>query len=322
MIKENELPHDGFRSGTNPLIRAQFTKDLTQFLSSRVKKSDVWPGIKSDDLIAGIIDALKLISNQFPHGMGIALLLALSYAAQDEALQPDKSPVSEKSNFDSDQSNSTHEYDQKIEKSTDFKPISFSGQTHSPLFKIGYSVAANDPSDIERRKILTSALQTNPDDAFSSSETLMRWGDSNTPRRLFAIASFLVWLIDFQGGEKSSAKEKWNADLNWIKEEYYDFNFGFTWPKPSAEQKQKSIHPTLMQPMKPSSALSKIIGSDAISRVEVTKRVWEYIKSNKLQDLENKRNINADQKLQAIFGKSQVTMFEMTKLINAHLHRI
>ena len=54
-------------------------------------------------------------------------------------------------------------------------------------------------------------------------------------------------------------------------------------------------------------------------RTEVTKKVWEYIKANKLQDAVNKRNINADAKLKPIFGKAQVTMFEMTKLINNHL---
>ena len=54
-------------------------------------------------------------------------------------------------------------------------------------------------------------------------------------------------------------------------------------------------------------------------RTEVTKKIWEYIKKNNLQDAANKRNINADAKLRVIFGKDQVTMFEMTKLVSAHL---
>lgn len=69
----------------------------------------------------------------------------------------------------------------------------------------------------------------------------------------------------------------------------------------------------------PSAELAAIIGSEAIPRTEVTKKIWEYIKANNLQDAADKRNINADAKLKPIFGKNQVTMFEMTKLLSAHL---
>lgn len=75
-----------------------------------------------------------------------------------------------------------------------------------------------------------------------------------------------------------------------------------------------------MKPVQPSADLAAIIGSKAIPRTEVTKKIWEYIKSNNLQDSLNKRNINADDKLKPIFGgKKTVSMFEMTKLVNAHL---
>ena len=73
------------------------------------------------------------------------------------------------------------------------------------------------------------------------------------------------------------------------------------------------------KPLTPSPELSAVIGRDAIPRTEVTKKIWEYIKANSLQDAANKRNINADAKLKPIFGKDQVTMFEMTKLLSAHL---
>ena len=70
----------------------------------------------------------------------------------------------------------------------------------------------------------------------------------------------------------------------------------------------------------PSSDLSAIVGSTPMPRSEVTKKVWDYIKANGLQDKENKRMINADDKLRKIFnGKSQVSMFEMTALVNKHL---
>ncbi len=74
-----------------------------------------------------------------------------------------------------------------------------------------------------------------------------------------------------------------------------------------------------MKPLTPSAQLAAIVGSKPLPRTEVTKKVWEYIKANKLQDAQNKRNINADAKLKPIFGKAQVTMFEMTKLISGHL---
>ncbi|HRZ61413.1 MAG TPA: SWIB/MDM2 domain-containing protein [Rubrivivax sp.] len=74
-----------------------------------------------------------------------------------------------------------------------------------------------------------------------------------------------------------------------------------------------------MKAMTPSAALAAIIGDKALPRTEVTKKVWDYIKKNNLQDAVNKRMINADAKLKEIFKKAQVSMFEMTKLISSHL---
>ncbi len=74
-----------------------------------------------------------------------------------------------------------------------------------------------------------------------------------------------------------------------------------------------------MAPMTPSAELAEVIGAKAVPRTEVTKKIWAYIKKNGLQDKKNRRCINADAKLKPIFKKDQVTMFEMTKLINKHL---
>ncbi len=75
-----------------------------------------------------------------------------------------------------------------------------------------------------------------------------------------------------------------------------------------------------MKPMKPSAALSEVVGSKPIPRTEVTKKLWAYIKRKGLQDKKNRRNINADENLKAVFGgKKTVNMFEMTKLVNKHL---
>lgn len=73
------------------------------------------------------------------------------------------------------------------------------------------------------------------------------------------------------------------------------------------------------KPYTPSKELAAVIGADAMPRTEVTKKIWEYIKKHDLQDAANRRNINADAKLEPIFGKKQVTMFEMTKLVSGHL---
>lgn len=76
----------------------------------------------------------------------------------------------------------------------------------------------------------------------------------------------------------------------------------------------------LAQPVRPSSELAAVVGNDSLTRAELTKRVWDYVKKHKLQDSQNRRMINADAKLKPIFGgKSQVSMFEMTKLINQHV---
>src|SRR5438552_8158736 len=75
-----------------------------------------------------------------------------------------------------------------------------------------------------------------------------------------------------------------------------------------------------MKPVQPSAQLSAVVGSTPIPRTEVTKKLWAYIKRNGLQDSKNRRAINADEKLRPIFGgRSQVTMFDMTKLVNKHV---
>ena len=74
-----------------------------------------------------------------------------------------------------------------------------------------------------------------------------------------------------------------------------------------------------MKPLTPSSTLAAVIGAGSIPRTQVVKKLWDYIKKNKLQDAKNRRNINADEKLRALFGKNTVSMFEMTKIVSKHL---
>jgi upstream activation factor subunit UAF30 len=81
----------------------------------------------------------------------------------------------------------------------------------------------------------------------------------------------------------------------------------------------KKANSAFMKPMTPSEMLAAVIGSSPVPRTEVTKKLWAYIKKNKLQDAAKKTMINADAKLKPIFKKAQVSMFEMTKLISKHL---
>jgi upstream activation factor subunit UAF30 len=87
--------------------------------------------------------------------------------------------------------------------------------------------------------------------------------------------------------------------------------------KPAAKRKPNAA---FMKAMTPSAVLAAVVGSMPIPRTEVTKKIWDYIKKNKLQDAVNRRLINADDKLRAVFGgKNKVSMFEMTKLVSNHL---
>ena len=89
--------------------------------------------------------------------------------------------------------------------------------------------------------------------------------------------------------------------------------------KPKAKAK-RTPNAAFMKAMNVSPALAAVVGNKPIPRTEVTKKVWAYIKKNGLQDAKNRRQINADANLKAVFGgKGSVNMFEMTKLINKHL---
>lgn len=90
-------------------------------------------------------------------------------------------------------------------------------------------------------------------------------------------------------------------------------------PKPKAKAKRKP-NAAFMKPLRPDDVLGAVIGPQPKPRTEVTKAIWDYIKKNGLQDKTVRTQINADDKLRAVFnGKGAVSMFEMTKLVNAHL---
>ena len=92
--------------------------------------------------------------------------------------------------------------------------------------------------------------------------------------------------------------------------------------KKAAKKAKKARKPNaaFMKPMTPDAALAEVVGNRAMPRTEITKQLWAYIKRRGLQDKKNRRMINADDKLKPVFnGKSQVSMFDMTKLVSKHL---
>jgi len=90
-------------------------------------------------------------------------------------------------------------------------------------------------------------------------------------------------------------------------------------PKKEAPKKRKP-NAAFLKPVQPDEALAAVVGSKPLPRTELTKKLWDYIKKNKLQDAKKKTNINADDALKKVFnGKKTVSMFEMTKLVSSHL---
>ena len=93
--------------------------------------------------------------------------------------------------------------------------------------------------------------------------------------------------------------------------------------KKAAKKSAKKRTPSaaFMRPVNPDNALSAVVGPSPLPRTELTKKLWQYIKRNGLQDSKNRRMINADDKLRPVFnGRTQVSMFDMTKLVNKHLN--
>jgi chromatin remodeling complex protein RSC6 len=87
-------------------------------------------------------------------------------------------------------------------------------------------------------------------------------------------------------------------------------------PKKKSARKPNAA---FMAPLQPSAQLGEVVGAKPLPRTEIVKKIWEYIRKNKLQDSKNRRMINADAKLKPIFGKDQISMFELAKVVNKHV---
>ena len=89
--------------------------------------------------------------------------------------------------------------------------------------------------------------------------------------------------------------------------------------KAAGKKPARKPNAAFMAPLTPSPALAEVIGSKGLPRTEIVKKIWEHIKKNNLQDKANRRMINADAKLRPIFGKDQISMFELAKVVNKHV---
>jgi upstream activation factor subunit UAF30 len=91
-------------------------------------------------------------------------------------------------------------------------------------------------------------------------------------------------------------------------------------PSPKPNTAKGNAAGALTKPVQPDAVLAAVVGPGPLPRTEITKKVWEYIREHHLQDAQNRRNINADDKLQAVFGgQTQATMFELAKFVNQHV---
>jgi chromatin remodeling complex protein RSC6 len=91
-------------------------------------------------------------------------------------------------------------------------------------------------------------------------------------------------------------------------------------PSPKPNRAKGKAAGALAKPVQPDEVLAAVVGPGPLPRTEITKKFWEYIRAHHLQDPQNRRNINADDKLQALFGgKTQATMFELAKFVNQHV---
>ena len=92
-------------------------------------------------------------------------------------------------------------------------------------------------------------------------------------------------------------------------------------PKKAAKKSARKPNAAFMAPLMPDEKLAAVIGDKPAPRTEIVKKIWEYIKKNNLQDSKNKRMINADEKLKPLFGKDQVSMFDLAKIVNDNIKK-
>jgi chromatin remodeling complex protein RSC6 len=90
-------------------------------------------------------------------------------------------------------------------------------------------------------------------------------------------------------------------------------------PKAAKKKSARKPNAAFMAPLTPSAVLGEVIGTKPLPRTEIVKKIWDYIRKNNLQDKKNRRMINADTKLKPLFGKDQISMFDLAKIVSKHV---
>lgn len=248
-------------------------------------------------------------SNKIGDGLGVAILQTLVFDLQDfiniEIYGKNQDAV---------------ERNAEIRKTTSIEDNSLAQD--SILSRMGYSVAEGVHTDLQRQAILQK-IYTTPHLPKISDDEAKHWGAPHSEQRLQAIAKFLSWLHSFQGAENPNARQKWTSDLLWLKEKFYNERMKFSWPEVGFAKKitspSENPNPAFMKPLQPSKELAEIVGVNPLPRTEIISELWIYIKKNNLQDKNNPRLIICDDKLLSIFKKSQVSMFELARMVGQHL---
>lgn len=199
---------------------------------------------------------------------------------------------------------------------------SYEWRSRSVLSDLGYSARENGAGEAARREALARALTEDLSEVAAAGD-LERWGAPKTVKRLAALVAFMLWLNRFQSADKPAARAIRLKDLRWLQARYDPTRNNFAWPelteKGRVQSRKRTPNAHFMKALTPSAALAAVIGNAPMPRTEIVSKLWLYIKKHKLQDSVNKRIVNADDKLFALFGKRQVSMFEMAGLIGKHV---
>lgn len=198
--------------------------------------------------------------------------------------------------------------------------LDYNWSSESNLHKFGYNVRSGELDADERHEMLRQYFEA-PLRMIDETGDTERWGGPRSPRRLQAMASMLSWFINFQGADRPAARSRWIEDLEWLRDEFYvsEVTTGFEWPEQRTPALKRTPNAMFMKPLKPSPALAAIVGGAPLPRTELVSKLWAYIKKHNLQDQNNRRMVHADEKLVALFGKPQISMFEMAGLIAKHV---
>ena len=309
-------------------------REFTKFFADMLTPEPGWTRPSDEQFIEAVAQSLVAVGNTVREGRGLAMLQTFVYDLQDlinsdvlgdlaaAELAPPAivkklpQPVKPKSSVP------VIEKEYEVLHPWDFSGASGFGET-SPLFRLGYSVAEGRLLVAVRREILQTVMSENNLPGVKTAEDKKRWGKPDSAQRLYAVTKFLTWLSNFQGVEKPAARKKWMSDLEFLKREFYREDMPFVWPTIDAEGKMQNRKRTpdaaFMKALTLSKELAAVLGTNPLPRTEIVSKLWAYIKANGLQDNVKKRMINADEKLRAVFGKDQVSMFEMAGLIGKHV---